>query len=141
MLDLVNHILTDDSAVNGATHGNISPMIRPQTEGLPAIVFGLLDTKFENVTTMGSTTAGTTRSAGDIYTIGIACLDSSLSDAFDLHTKTRAAFEGFDPGDVTIGSNSYRVHSIHLADIAASVDEEGEIYVYEGIFEIALSIL
>ena len=141
MLDLVNKILRDDTAVNTASHGNISAMIRPQTEGLPAIVFGLLDTKFENVTTMGSTTAGTTRSAGDIYSIGIACLDSSLSDAFDLHTKTRTAFEGFDPADVTIGSNSYRVHSIHLKDIAASVDEEGEIYVYEGIFEIALSIL
>lgn len=140
MLDLVYHILTTDTDVNTATGGRISAMIRPQTETLPAIVFGLLDTKFENITTMGSTTAGTTRSAGDIYTIGIACLDDGLGDAFDLHSKTRTALEGFTPGIVTIGSNSYRVHSIHLVDIQASVDEEGEIYVYEGLFEIMLSI-
>ena len=141
MLDLVYHILTNDNPVNSATGGRISAMIRPQTETFPAIVFGLLDTKFENVTTMGSTTAGTTRSAGDIYTIGVACLATGLGSSFDLHTKTRTALESFTPSDVTIGSNSYRVHSIHLVDIAASTDEEGEVYVYEGSFEFAISIL
>ena len=35
MLDLVNHILTNDNPVNSATGGRISAMIRPQTETLP----------------------------------------------------------------------------------------------------------
>ena len=141
MLDLIHHLLTQDSDVNTASGGRVSPMIRPQGDQMPAVVFGLLETKFENVTTIGSTTTGSTRSASDIYTIGIACLDESLSDAFDLHSKTRAAMEAVTPGDFTIGSNSYRVRDIHLVDVQASVNEEGEIYVYEGLFEVKMTIL
>ncbi|MGI9587819.1 MAG: hypothetical protein ACR2MR_06390 [Dietzia maris] len=141
MLDLVYHILTNDTPTNTASGGRIHPMMRPQTETLPAIIFGLTDSKFENVSTMGGTTGGTTRAASDIYTIGIACLDGSISDSFALHTKTRAALEAFTTGDVNLSANSYRVHSIHLVDVLSSVDEEGEIYVFEGVFEVKVTIL
>ena len=49
--------------------------------------------------------------------------------------------EAVTPGDFTIGSNSYRVRDIHLVDVQASVNEEGEIYVYEGLFEVKMTIL
>lgn len=141
MLDLVYHILTTDTDTNAAVSGRVHPMMRPQTEILPAIVFGLTDSKFENITTLGGTTTGSTRSASDIYTIGIACLEDDLSSAFSIHTLTRAAMEAFPTGQVTLSENSYRVHSIHLVDVLASVDEDGEIYVFEGVFEVKMTIL
>lgn len=141
MIDLVYHILNEDTATNTATGGRIHPMMRPQTEVFPSIVFGLTDSKFENISTMGGTTAGTTRAAADVYTIGIACLDENLSSAFSIHTLTRAAMENFTTTTITIGSNTYRIHSIHLVDVLASADEEGEIYVFEGVFEVKMNIV
>ena len=46
MLDLPFHILSNDSGVTGIVGSRISPMMRPQTETLPAIVFSLSDSKF-----------------------------------------------------------------------------------------------
>lgn len=141
MLDLAFYILSNDSDVTAVVSDRISPMIRPQEETFPAIVFGLTDSKFENISTMGGTTSGSTRSASDIYSISVACLDDTLGTSFNLHEKVRAAFEGTSLGTKTIGSNEYRIHSIHLTDVLANVLDDGEIYVFEGVFEFKISIL
>ena len=134
MLDLPYHILSNASAVTAVVGTRISPMMRPQTETLPAIVFTLSDTKFEQISTLGGTTAGTTRSAVDVYSVSVASMAADLGTAFSLHEKVRDAFEAFTQTKVDLDPNSYTIHGIHLDDVLAGVFEEGDIYTFEGVF-------
>tara|TARA_X000001316_G_C908723_1_gene24635 strand:- start:121 stop:561 length:441 start_codon:yes stop_codon:yes gene_type:complete len=134
MLDLPYHILTNSTPITNVVGDRISPMIRPQSETLPAIVFSLSDTKFEQITTMGATTTGTTRSAVDVYSVAVASMATDLGSAFALHEKVRDAFEAFTTKNVDLDPNAYLIHGIHLDDVISGVFEEGDVYTFEGVF-------
>lgn len=139
MLDLPYHILSNSTPVTAVVGTRISPMIRPQSETLPAIVFSLSDTKFEQITTMGVTTTGTTRSAVDVYSVAVASMATDLGSAFALHEKVRDAFETFSQKNVDLDPNTYTIHGIHLDDVVSGVFEEGDIYTFEGVFVFKIS--
>lgn len=139
MLDLIHHILSNDSDVTATASTRIHAMMRPQKETFPSIVFGLTDSKFEQVNTLGAVT-GKTKSASDVYSIGVACMDSNLSTAFALHEKVRAAMVNTTAQDIAVSPNEYEVHGIHITDVVTNVLDEGEVYVFEGVYEVKVRI-
>ena len=143
MLDLINHILLQDSNVTTAVtvaasspvRYRMGPFFRVPTDGFPAVYFEQTGSRTRDVHAVGVVEGN----GVDIYDVNIVVLDPNLGTAWALHERVKTALRSFNSvANVVLGSNTYEVLECRFQEVRSDAIEDGEICVVEALFECSI---
>ena len=102
----VRQILQDDADVFALVGARVDPGKAEQGAAMPYLVYQMVSNQhYEQL----SGSAGLANAL-----IQINGFSTSKSEVLDLREKVRLALQGRDPGNVTVGADTFDVRSIHL---------------------------